>query len=207
MRKAKANFVIDALMFLCIAAMAGLGFLIKYTLLRGRAAWEKFGANVELSFLGMDRHEWGSVHLALSLVFLGLLILHVVLHGKLIVGMYRATVKSRNARRIATVVFLIACAVLLLFAFFVKPQVRTIKRGEGRRMRSESLRIEDRGTRRAARGAWRRPFAGSAGRDEAEDVLPMPTSPLREAETNYTQAVAEYQISVAQYRLAVGEKQ
>lgn len=207
MRKAQANFIIDVLMFLCMATLGGTGFLIKYTLLPGREAWVKFGANVELSFVGMDRHEWGSVHLALSLVFLALLILHVVLHRKLTVSMYRATVKSGNARWIATILFLVVCAILSLFALAVKPQVRTIKRGEGRRMRSESLQIEERGIRRAARGAWRRPFAGSAGSDEAADVLPRRTSALWDAETSQAQALAEHNISLAQYHLPIGEKQ
>jgi hypothetical protein len=38
MDKSKLNFVIDALMFLCLMAMAGLGFLMKYPLPSGRDA-------------------------------------------------------------------------------------------------------------------------------------------------------------------------
>ncbi len=63
MDKAKLNFVIDALMFLCLMAMAGLGFLMKYFLPSGRDAWAKYGSNLQFSWLGWDRHDWGDIHL------------------------------------------------------------------------------------------------------------------------------------------------
>ncbi|MFN3531210.1 MAG: hypothetical protein ACK41Q_01645 [Candidatus Brocadia sp.] len=34
--KSKANLVIDALMFLCVMAMAGIGILMKFVLLPGK---------------------------------------------------------------------------------------------------------------------------------------------------------------------------
>ena len=63
MDKSKFNFVIDALMFLCLMAMAGLGFLMKYVLPPGREVQAKYGRNVYLSWLGWDRHDWGDIHL------------------------------------------------------------------------------------------------------------------------------------------------
>ena len=66
MDKAKLNFVIDALQFLCLMALAGLGFLMKYVLLPVREARVKYGANVELTWLGWDRHDWGQIHLYLA---------------------------------------------------------------------------------------------------------------------------------------------
>lgn len=50
LNKAQLNFVIDALMFLSLAAIAGLGFLMKYILLPGREIAAKFGRRVELSW-------------------------------------------------------------------------------------------------------------------------------------------------------------
>ena len=47
MNKAKLNFAIDALMFLCMTAIAGLGFLMKYVLLPGRESTIKYGRRVE----------------------------------------------------------------------------------------------------------------------------------------------------------------
>ena len=38
MDRTNFNFVIDGLMFLCLMALAGLGFLMKYALIPGREA-------------------------------------------------------------------------------------------------------------------------------------------------------------------------
>lgn len=38
MAKSKLSFIIDAAMFLCLMALAGLGFLMKYVLPSGRSS-------------------------------------------------------------------------------------------------------------------------------------------------------------------------
>ncbi len=59
MDKTKLNFFIDASMFLTMMALAGLGLLIKYVLIPGRIAWAQYGRQMELTWLGLDRHAWG----------------------------------------------------------------------------------------------------------------------------------------------------
>ena len=59
MAKSKLNLIIDVFMLLCMAAIAGIGFLIKYVLVPGFRRWEIYDRNVDLSFWGMDRYEWG----------------------------------------------------------------------------------------------------------------------------------------------------
>lgn len=61
--KGKINFIIDVIMFILMALLAGIGLLIKYILLSGENRWIKYGRNVDLSFWGLDRHEWGTIHL------------------------------------------------------------------------------------------------------------------------------------------------
>ncbi|MBU0567408.1 DUF4405 domain-containing protein, partial [bacterium] len=84
--KSKVNFVIDALMFLCMMAITGTGFLMKFVLIPGQERWVKYGRNVELLLLGIDRHEWGAIHLVLGFILLGLLVIHIILHWKMILG-------------------------------------------------------------------------------------------------------------------------
>jgi hypothetical protein len=43
MKRAKLNLIIDALLLLCLAAIAGIGFLIKYVLVPGHLRWEIYG--------------------------------------------------------------------------------------------------------------------------------------------------------------------
>ena len=83
--KGKLNFIIDALMFICMMAIAGLALLMKFILIPGKDRLAKYGRGVDLSLLGMDRHEWGTIHLAIGLALLGLLTLHIILHWKAII--------------------------------------------------------------------------------------------------------------------------
>lgn len=50
--QSKLNLIIDAVMFVALALMAGLGFLIKWVLVPGFKRNEIYGSNVELGFFG-----------------------------------------------------------------------------------------------------------------------------------------------------------
>ncbi len=80
--KMKINLAIDAIMLVLLMSVAGLGFLIKYVLVPGYKVTGLYQADVELYFMGLSRHEWGNIHLLLSFIFLGLMLLHIILHWK-----------------------------------------------------------------------------------------------------------------------------
>jgi hypothetical protein len=129
--KPKLNFIIDALMFLVMMAMAGLGFLMKYVLIPGRARWVKYGRNVDLTLLGWDRHDWGDLHLYLGFTLLGLLILHIILHWKQIVGLFQRFIPPER-RTLVLLVFLVLAVLLIVFPFLVSPEIGELGRGLGR---------------------------------------------------------------------------
>lgn len=133
MNRAKLNFVIDVLMFLCMAAIAGLGFLMKYVLVPGRETPLIYGRRVDLSFLGLDRHDWGAIHLYLGFVLLALLALHIVLHWQMIPGLFARLVGNGRKRRLIGLAYVVLAAVLLLFPFFIRPEVKEGGAGQGRR--------------------------------------------------------------------------
>jgi len=130
--KSKANFVIDTLMFLCGISIVGIGFLMKYSLIPGKDRLVKYGRNVDLLLFKLDRHEWGTIHLVIGFIFLGLLVLHIILHWKMIVNMYHRLIGSRIARRRITSIFMIVCVIWLIFSLMVKPEVIELRREEGR---------------------------------------------------------------------------
>ena len=138
MDKPKLNFVIDALMFLCLMVMAGLGFLMKYSLLPGRQAWSKYGRNVELTWLGWDRHDWGEIHLYLAFALLGLLTIHLILHWQMILGLYARLIPDPQTRSRLAWAVLILTVLLLSFPFLITPDVRERGRGGGRHAREHS---------------------------------------------------------------------
>jgi hypothetical protein len=126
--KSKLNFLIDAVMFLCMMAIASLGFLMKFVLPPGRERVAKYG-NAELSLFGMDRHEWGTIHLYLAIAFFIVLALHVVLHWKLIVGLFERLFQNRDTRRIVAPAFVGASLLLVIGPFLIKPTIRAVGPG------------------------------------------------------------------------------
>ncbi|NQT25552.1 DUF4405 domain-containing protein [candidate division KSB1 bacterium] len=132
--KGKINFIIDALMFLLLAAVTGLGFLMKYVLIPGKDRIVKLGRSVDLYFLGLDRHEWGTIHLILGFIMLGLLVLHVILHWKSIQGLFRCLVSRKTLRASFTALFSVICLCLMVFPFLIHIEIQ--KATAGRKYRS-----------------------------------------------------------------------
>ena len=83
----------------------------------------KYGRDVDLFFGGMDRHQWGTVHLIVSLVLLGLVILHIILHWQQIKRIYRCMVKTSKQRFILAVTLLVVCLAFSLGPLLIKPTV------------------------------------------------------------------------------------
>jgi len=160
----RLNLCIDALMLLLMAAISGLGILMKRVLITGQERWAVYGRNVDLTWLGLDRHEWGDVHLVLGCFLLGLLIWHLLRHWDSVVGMVRQLVVGGAARRMAVGLFAALCLALLLFPFAIKPELREIGRGEGRQVQAagRSAAVE------SSRGAVRHGTGKGHGRGRAD---------------------------------------
>ena len=131
MNKMKLNLILDALLLLCIAAIVGIGFLMKYILIPGYLRWDIYGRNVELFFWGMNRHEWGTIHFIIGMVFLGLLVLHVVLHWSMVVCIYRTLIPNRFGRYVIAVILVCLTILLLIFVFLVQPEIQGRGQGKG----------------------------------------------------------------------------
>lgn len=130
MNKSKLNFIIDIFMFICMTLIASIGFLIKFILIPGRESWEIYGKNVDLLLFGMDRHQWGTIHLYIAFILLALLVLHIFLHWKMIVGLYHKLITSPKIRKISFWIFMSVFIFLIVFPFAVNPKV--VDRGLGK---------------------------------------------------------------------------
>jgi len=139
MAKPKLNFVIDALMFLCLMALAGLGFLMKYALPSGRDAWAQYGSNLQFSWLGWDRHDWGDIHLYLAFTLLILLALHIILHWQPILGLFQRLVPDPRRRSRIALIFLLLSLLLISYPFLISPDSKGRGRG-GHRAQGAALR-------------------------------------------------------------------
>jgi len=117
MRKPTLNFIINALMLFCMCAIIGIGFLIKYTLVSGQEQIIKYGNKVELSLFGMDRHEWGAIHLIVGYILIGLLLLHIILHWKVIISVYKRLLQKKPAIKFISIVFITICFLFIIIPF------------------------------------------------------------------------------------------
>lgn len=143
MDKPKVNLLINVLMFFCVTAITGIGLLMKYILLPGKETWVVYGRKVELFFLGKDRHVWSTIHLVIAFVFLGLLMLHIVLHWKPLLVSYRRFIGNRAAQTIMGAIIAIAGVFLVVFPLAVKPEVREPERKGSHQHKSNDYKEKD----------------------------------------------------------------
>ncbi len=113
-------------MFILIMAITALGFLIKSVLLPGRLAHGIYGARTELFFLGLNRHEWGRIHLIIGLLFVLLLGIHILLHWKLIGCIFKQMFKKPGTRWLIGAFAGIAPLLFLLAPFLITPEVKPL---------------------------------------------------------------------------------
>jgi hypothetical protein len=111
MKKNDWKYLIDSLLFVDICSIAVIGLLLAFVISTGQ------GPDASKYFLGLHRHDWGDVHLYLSLFMLALLILHVWLNWTWVVN----STKSYVGEYWQKALWSLACAwvVVLLLAWIV----------------------------------------------------------------------------------------
>jgi len=121
--KSKLNLIIDLIMLLLMMPIAGIGFLMKYVLVPGFERNVLYSNNVDLEFWGQTRHQWGSIHLILSITFLVLLFLHTILHWKMIVCIFRKMIPRKTLRIVLVGLITVMGLLLISFPLFVRPEI------------------------------------------------------------------------------------
>ena len=87
MQRNALKYLIDALLFVDICAISVVGVLLGFVIPRGRGA--------DKVFLGLHRHDWGDIHLYLSLGLLALLVVHLWLNWRWVVKISRRIFEER----------------------------------------------------------------------------------------------------------------
>jgi hypothetical protein len=83
MRRTTLNFIVDAVALLDLLLMTATGILLKTVLPPGSGGGH--GGGEARTLLGLGRHDWGSIHFILSLIFIALIVTHLLLHWRWIV--------------------------------------------------------------------------------------------------------------------------
>ena len=86
MLRSTTNFILALVLFLNLLALAFTGYVMKYILPPGTGGVGRIlhggsgrGINVK-ELWSMTRHEWGSIHFYLAVMFVVLMIIHIILH-------------------------------------------------------------------------------------------------------------------------------
>lgn len=85
MKRSSLNFIVDLVSFVGLLGLAFTGFIMKYILPPGTGGcgWLLYGGRGRgqiKDLWSMTRHEWGSIHFYLALVFIILMVVHIILH-------------------------------------------------------------------------------------------------------------------------------
>jgi len=112
MKKTDWQYLVDTLLFICMAGIAFIGFLMGLVLAEGPTVRE-----IDKYFLGLHRHQWGDMHFYLSIAFVVLIIIHLILSWSWIRGKTRQLFKKRwGSALILTAI--IPVLVIFLFWYF-----------------------------------------------------------------------------------------
>jgi len=130
MKKSKLNFLIDGIMFLLMGLSTGIGLLIKYVLLSGEDSWIKYGQNVDISFWGLDRHEWGRIHLIVAIILIVFVFLHLIFHWKMIICLCKSLILGKTVRIILVLAFVVITIILVVFPFLIQTEVDDLNPGK-----------------------------------------------------------------------------
>jgi hypothetical protein len=90
MKRTTWNFVLDSIGLLNLLLLAATGSIMRWVLPPGSGGGRGYGfrggrgpgpgGEQVKQLLGLGRHDWGDIHFTLALVFLGLILVHLVLH-------------------------------------------------------------------------------------------------------------------------------
>ena len=95
----KTNIIIDIAMFLSMVVTSISGLVIRVIAPLRKVATEEWVREAAITIVGSGRRVWKEIHLWSGVILLVLLVVHVVLHWKVIDGFFRKHIPSGAARK------------------------------------------------------------------------------------------------------------
>ena len=95
----KTNIIIDVAMFLSMVVTSISGLVIRVIAPLRKVATEEWVREAAMIIVGSGRRVWKEIHLWSGVILLVLLVVHVVLHWKVIDGFFRKHITSGAARK------------------------------------------------------------------------------------------------------------
>ena len=128
MKRSKLNLIFDAAGFAGFVFLTTTGVLMRYVLPPGSSRFKVIW--------GLDRHGWGDIHFWISVVFLGILAMHLLFHWRWIVNIITFKSGKGSALRAGLGIVGVFGLVALGIAPLLSPIDATIESGSGRNLSS-----------------------------------------------------------------------
>ena len=117
MKRPNVNFAVDCLGFSGFVLLTATGVLMRYVL--------PPGSGHSTTIWALDRHEWGSIHFWIAIVFLTVLAFHLFLHWRWIATLMSGRPREGSGVRLALGTVGLAALLALAIAPFLSPVERT----------------------------------------------------------------------------------
>jgi len=140
MKKTDWKYLVDTLLFISVAAIILIGILIGLFLAHGPNVPES-----EKYFLGLHRHQWGNIHMYISIFFVIILILHLILCWSWIKGKARQLFEKGWGTALMFTAFISLLVIFFFWYFYPKNYAvySTYGRGAGERAKQIKMLEED----------------------------------------------------------------
>lgn len=96
----KTNIIVDLLMFLAMAVVSISGIVIRVVAPMRRFAHEAWVRDAASTILWYGRRLWVEIHLWAGVILLVLLVVHIVLHWRVIDGFFKKHIESKAWRSV-----------------------------------------------------------------------------------------------------------
>ncbi|MDP8238086.1 MAG: DUF4405 domain-containing protein [Candidatus Hatepunaea meridiana] len=128
MTKSKRNLIVDILSYIGFVLLLGTGLILKYILphgsgrILGGGTGKLAGEKTISTLWGLTGEQWGNIHFWIAIALLVILSLHLILHWRWIVSIFRKREKTSDSNTgriflgLAGMFGILAIALLPLFA-------------------------------------------------------------------------------------------
>jgi len=104
-KRAAVNFIVDVVGFIDLLGLVCTGVIMKYILPPGSGGYGRGfrgGRGVPQEQIrelwGLGRHEWGTIHFYLAILFVFLMIVHIILHWDWIKSYFKSVFGRLDTR-------------------------------------------------------------------------------------------------------------
>lgn len=125
MKRATLNAWVDAIALVALMLLVATGVPLHWTL--------PPGSGHSATVWGLDRHDWGDLHIRFALAFCAALSIHLALHWRFVTSRVRGAAREGSGVRLLLGLFgVLALAALLLAPLFVPVERNGSSGGRGR---------------------------------------------------------------------------